>query len=108
MTFALSMRPISLKNLFFHETAKYINKQGGTNSPQLCYQVWDLWNMAIQNNIQLKAAHIAGKLNILADQLSRDCVPMQINLSRVDPRFEKDSELLDCSKTILLVVFLSD
>jgi hypothetical protein len=26
---------------------QYINKQGGTNSPQLCYQVWDLWNMAI-------------------------------------------------------------
>jgi ribonuclease HI len=50
---------------------QYINKQGGTKSPQLCYQVWDLWNMAIQNNIQLKAAHIAGKLNILADQLSR-------------------------------------
>jgi hypothetical protein len=24
------------------------------------------------------------------------------------PRFEKDSELPDCSKTILLVVFLSD
>jgi hypothetical protein len=39
---------------------------------------------------------------------SVDCVPMQINLSRVDQRFEKDSELLDCSKTILLVVFLSD
>jgi hypothetical protein len=39
---------------------------------------------------------------------SVDCVPMQINLSRVDPRFEKDSELPDCSKTILLVVFLSD
>ena len=46
---------------------QYINKQGGTKSPQLCYQVWDLWNMAIQNNIQLKA----GKLNILTDQLSR-------------------------------------
>ena len=39
---------------------------------------------------------------------SVDCVPMQINLSRADPRFEKDSELPDYSKTILLVVFLSD
>jgi hypothetical protein len=39
---------------------------------------------------------------------SVDCVPMQINLSKADPRFEKDSELPDYSKTILLVVFLSD
>jgi hypothetical protein len=37
-----------------------------------------------------------------------NCVPMQINLSKADPRFEKDSELPDYSKTILLVVFLSD
>lgn len=50
---------------------QYINKQGGTKSPTLCYQTWDLWNLAIQNNIRMKAAHITGKLNILADQLSR-------------------------------------
>ena len=40
-------------------------------SPQLCYLAWDLWNLVIQNNIHLQAAHIAGKMNILADQLSR-------------------------------------
>jgi hypothetical protein len=50
---------------------QYINKQGGTKSPQLCYLTWDLWNLVIQNNIHLQAAHIAGKMNILADQLSR-------------------------------------
>ena len=26
---------------------QYINKQGGTRSPRLCYQAWDLWKMAI-------------------------------------------------------------
>ncbi|XP_078311211.1 uncharacterized protein LOC144618622 [Crassostrea virginica] len=50
---------------------QYINKQGGTKSPRLCYQTWELWNWAIDQNIKLKAAHIAGKSNILADQLSR-------------------------------------
>ena len=50
---------------------QYICRQGGTRSPQLCYKTWDLWQLAIKNNIILKAAHIAGKLNILPDQLSR-------------------------------------
>ena len=44
---------------------QYICRQGGTRSPQLCYKTWDLWQLAIKNNIILKAAHIAGKLNIL-------------------------------------------
>ena len=50
---------------------QYINKQGGTKSIQLCLKTWDLWNLLIQNKIQLKAAHIAGKSNVLADLLSR-------------------------------------
>ena len=50
---------------------QYINRQGGTKSPNLCYLTWELWKIAIQNNIVLKAAHIMGKKNILADQLSR-------------------------------------
>ena len=48
-----------------------ISKHGGTKSPQLCYRTWDLWNFAIQNNIHLKAAHILGVQNELADRLSR-------------------------------------
>lgn len=50
---------------------QYINRMGGTKSPKLCYLTWDLWHLAIQNNIQLKAAHLSGRLNILADNLSR-------------------------------------
>jgi ribonuclease HI len=50
---------------------QYVNKQGGTKSPSLCIQVWNLWQFAIENKVQLKAAHIAGNLNILPDQLSR-------------------------------------
>ena len=53
---------------------QYIVKEGGTRSPQLCYKAWELWQIAINNNIQLKAAHIAGWLNILRDQLSREVI----------------------------------
>ena len=47
-----------------------IHKSPG-GSPQLCYKAWELWQMAIENNMFLKGAHIAGKINILPDQLSR-------------------------------------
>lgn len=50
---------------------QYINKQGGTRSLQLCQRTWDLWMFALENKIYLKAAHIAGVNNVLADQLSR-------------------------------------
>jgi hypothetical protein len=50
---------------------RYINKQGGTHSPQLCMRTWKLWQLALDNQMLLKAAHIAGKKNILAERLSR-------------------------------------
>ena len=48
-----------------------INNRGCTKSSHLCIKVWDLWNLAIQHNMYLKAVHICGKTNILADQPSR-------------------------------------
>ncbi|XP_071138893.1 uncharacterized protein [Mytilus edulis] len=50
---------------------QYINKQGGTKSIQLCKKTWDLLKLLIEHKIQIKAAHIAGKANVLADLLSR-------------------------------------
>ena len=50
---------------------QYINKQGGTRSMELCILTWKLWNFALQNQMILKAAHIAGVKNFLADSLSR-------------------------------------
>jgi hypothetical protein len=50
---------------------QYINKQGGTKSLNLCQKTWDLWTLALANGMSLKAAHIAGDKNILADALSR-------------------------------------
>ena len=49
----------------------YINRQGGTHSPNLCLVAWDLWMLCYRNDIHLRASHIAGKKNILADALSR-------------------------------------
>ena len=39
----------------------YINKQGGTRSRPLWHMSWDLWNLVLKNNMQIKAAHIMGK-----------------------------------------------
>ena len=62
---------------------QYINKQGGTRSPQLCFKTWEIWNWAIQNQIYIKAAHVAGKANILADRLSRyKVIPTEWTLNK--------------------------
>ena len=50
---------------------QFLIREGGTRSPQLCYKTWEIYKLAIQNSIGLKAAHIAGKLNIISGQLSR-------------------------------------
>ena len=44
----------------------YINKQGGTHSPNLCIEVWSM-----EYDIVIRVHHIPGKFNILADLLSR-------------------------------------
>ncbi|CAC5423197.1 unnamed protein product [Mytilus coruscus] len=46
---------------------RYVNKHGGTRSPQICIRTWKLLQLALENQIFLKAAHIAGKKNIPAD-----------------------------------------
>ena len=49
----------------------YINKLGGTVSPQLNQLTRDLWLWCMDRNITLKAVHLAGKLNVTADEESR-------------------------------------
>ncbi|VDI64057.1 Hypothetical predicted protein, partial [Mytilus galloprovincialis] len=50
---------------------QYINKRGGTKSIQLCQKLGICLKLLIEHKIQIKAAHIAGKANVLADLLSR-------------------------------------
>ena len=49
----------------------YINKQGGTHSPNLCVEVWRILNWCLEHDIVIRVRHIPGKFNILADRLSR-------------------------------------
>ncbi|KAJ1080239.1 hypothetical protein NDU88_000458 [Pleurodeles waltl] len=53
----------------------YLNKQGGTRSLQLSQLAQDIWTWAIKHNISLKAEHVPGQTNVLADTLSRTVIP---------------------------------
>ena len=49
----------------------YINYQGGTHSPSLCFLTIELWEWCIRRGIHLSAAHIPEEDNLVADFLSR-------------------------------------
>ena len=49
----------------------YINKQGGTHSPNLCVEVWKILQWCLKHRIIVRIRHIPGKFNVLADRLSR-------------------------------------
>ena len=49
----------------------YINKQGGTHSPNLCVEVWEILSWFLEHNIVITVHYIPSKFNILADRLSR-------------------------------------
>ena len=49
----------------------YINKQGGTHSPNLCVEVRKILKWCLKRHIVVRIRHIPGKFNVLADRLSR-------------------------------------
>ena len=49
----------------------YINKQGGTHSAEMCALLWRIMTWCHHFHIILKARHIPGCLNVMADLLSR-------------------------------------
>jgi ribonuclease HI len=49
----------------------YINKSGGTRSPQLCQITWEMFSWCMQQKVSLQSVHIPGVSNLLADKLSR-------------------------------------
>ena len=49
----------------------YINKQGGMKSGSLCALLWRLLSWCHPRRIVLRARHIPGGLNVIADKLSR-------------------------------------
>ena len=59
----------------------YIDKQGGTHSPNLCVEVWKILNWCLEQDIVIRVRHIPGKFNILADRLSRLDKPIKTEWS---------------------------
>ena len=49
----------------------YINKQGGTHSAEMCALLWKIMTWYHHYQITLKARHILGCLNVIANLLSR-------------------------------------
>ena len=49
----------------------YINKEGGMRSGPLCALLWRILTWCTRKQVTLKARHIPGRLNIVADKLSR-------------------------------------
>ena len=50
----------------------YVNHQGGTRSISLMQETVSLFQMVQDLKIQIRARHIPGRLNVLADKLSRE------------------------------------
>ena len=49
----------------------YIKKEGGMKSGPLCALLWRILTWCTRNQVTLKARHIPGRLNVIADKLSR-------------------------------------
>ena len=73
----------------------YVNKQGGTRSLTLCRQVRSLLLWCWDNDIQVRARHIPGKLNVLADSLSRRGQVLPSEWSLAPPVFRALCHLWD-------------
>jgi hypothetical protein len=54
-----------------HHRRGIYQSPGGTTSPSLCNLAYDILTWAQSHHIQLRARHIPGSLNVLADLLSR-------------------------------------
>lgn len=66
----------------------YLNKQGGTRSPQLCELAVELFMFAQSRQIDIRARHIPGRLNVVADTLSRKTQIIHTEWSLCQPAFE--------------------
>ena len=66
---ALSIVLVSTDNT---TVVAYINKEGGTRSTSLWDETQELFQVVMSHQWTLKAVHIPGRLNVIADLLSRD------------------------------------
>ena len=67
----------------------YINKEGGMRSGPLCALLWRILTWCSQRQVTLKARHIPGHLNVIADKLSRLGQTIQTEWSLLPETFQK-------------------
>ena len=71
-SFAMGKKNVHIHLKMDNTTAlTYINKYGGTVSPELNQLTKEIWSWCLERNITLKASHLAGTLNLTADEESR-------------------------------------
>ena len=66
----------------------YINKEGGMRSGPLCALLWGILTWCTRHQVTLKARHIPGRLNVVADKLSRLCQTIQTEWSLLQEVFQ--------------------
>ena len=66
----------------------YINKEGGMRSGPLCALLWRILIWCARKQVTLKARHIPGRLNVVADKLSRLGQTIQTEWSLLPQVFE--------------------
>ena len=66
----------------------YINKEGGMRSGPLCALLWRILTWCTRKQATLKARHIPGRLNVVADKLSRLGQTIQTEWSLLPQVFE--------------------
>ena len=66
----------------------YINKEGGMRSGSLCALLWRLLSWCNRRQIVLRARHIPGRLNVIADKLSRSTQVVQTEWSLLQEVFD--------------------
>ena len=70
-------------------SSTYINKEGGMKSGSLCALLWRLLMWCNQRQIVLRARHIPGHLNVIADKLSRHGQVIQTEWSLLQEVFDR-------------------
>ena len=66
----------------------YISKEGGMRSGSLCALLWRLLSWCNRRQIVLRARHIPGRLNVIADKLSRSTQVIQTEWSLLQEVFD--------------------
>ena len=67
----------------------YINKEGGIRSGPLCALFWRILTWCSQRQVTLKARHIPGRLNVIADKLYRLGQTIQTEWSLLPEVFQR-------------------